>query len=137
MCTPLVYLWDPGDGSPGEQPASENLKFSNFLKLYHSRHASPHYYSIIQLQVLHGILSQFHWSTNNTSNVLKPTFSNSRQISQSSVQRTNKLPRAWYTFPIQSNPSPEPKLDLRAVKGSIKRPQRSGASPNLAWVNPI
>jgi hypothetical protein len=68
VCTPLVYLWDPGDGCPGEQPASENLKFSSVLKLIILAT-----YGIIQLQVLHGIYPN---STvppnNNNSNVLRP-----------------------------------------------------------------
>jgi hypothetical protein len=33
VCTPLVYLWDPGDGSPGSKSASKNSKFSHLRNL--------------------------------------------------------------------------------------------------------
>jgi hypothetical protein len=50
----------------------ENRKFSNLLKLIILA-ASPHYYGIIQLQVLHGT------NPNNNITVLRPMFPNLRQ----------------------------------------------------------
>ena len=77
VCRP--YLWDPGEVDP---PASsrprEKIKFPNLLKLIILAT-----YGIIQLQVLHGIQSPIHGSTNNnnTSIVLRPLSSKPRQCS--------------------------------------------------------
>jgi hypothetical protein len=61
VCTPLVYIWDPGDGSPGGKPASKIQKFKTSDNL--------------------NFLPHLHGSTNNNITVLRPTFPNLRQSS--------------------------------------------------------
>jgi hypothetical protein len=52
---PLAYLWDPGEVDPPASSRPRKITKFSIFSTYHSRHASSHYYGIIQLQVLHGI----------------------------------------------------------------------------------
>ena len=63
VCTPLVYLWDPGDGSPGGKPA---LKISNFqtFKIF------------ANLDILVKSIPTTCPTNNNISNVLRSSSSN-------------------------------------------------------------
>jgi hypothetical protein len=124
-----------------DPPASSRPRkisnFRNFIILA----ASSHYYGIIQLQVLHGIYPttrSYQTTTPATSSDLRsrthvkfpdPLFNHHDSVYGLGVKidrQTNSVSNAT----IQPTKS---KLDLRAAKGSIKRPQRSGASQDLVW----